>query len=1016
MDEEIKNAAVLVVGAGIAGIKSALELAETGYKVILIDNSPYVGGILQKLDYQFPTDHCGMCRMLPLVGREHASQFCMRKSLFHDNIDIMPFTELISVEGEAGSFDVQLLKKARWVDTDVCIGTGLCEDVCPLETQDEFNMGLVNRKAIYRPVPHNLPNTYIIDPNLCDKCGKCVEVCPVNAINLDQSDEVETFRVGAIILSSGSDLYDPSQMPILTNYGVSKDVITSLQFERLISSSGAYNGKILRLSDGREAKKIAWIQCCGSRNRKEGRDYCSSVCCMFGLKEAMLALERGGEGTESTIYYMDMRTFGKGFYKYREQAEEKGVKLIRCRPHTVEIMKDKTLRIRVFENGKLEDGIYDLVVLSTGMVPSKDMERICKMLDVKRGTFGFVETSEDMVSTTREGVFACGTFSGPKEIYTALISGTSAAANALKVLGDYGVSYEREDPLPPERDVSRERPLVNVILCKWPHEEAVHNIKLEELAEDINSLHSVSSVHIIDSLCKPEGLEEAKEILGKNQGNRILFGACMPYIYKQRLKRLAEEVGLSTVLVEVTDIRGIAQAILVGNNGADPTKEAYKALIKGIEQLKNKIPTKNVRTKVVKRALIIGGGLAGLKVGLTLAGYGIEVVILEKRSELGGRAADSLKYKLNRFEPIQIVEDLASKIETHPLVNIRTNAELIKMKGSIGNFKSLIKVNDEYEEIEHGVTIVATGGHEAPTKNYGYGKNEKILTQEELEIGLADGKIDLKSLKTVVMIQCVDSREKGAKEYCSKVCCASALKNSLKILDSNPEVKIYILYRDMMSYGFLEQYYSKARSKGVISVTYDLENKPRVESDHERPIIIFEDKILNRPLSVEADLLVLSTGIAPAEGNRSIADLLDVQLDEDGFFQEADPKWRPIDFMKEGIFMCGLAHSPMPIEETLAQATAAAQRAFNVLAKPELVSARVVADVKQAICSLCLKCIETCPFEARFLDEVSMQVKVLETACQGCGICTSTCPNGSSYIPAASTKYTMALIDSTLTI
>ena len=288
------------------------------------------------------------------------------------------------------------------------------------------------------------------------------------------------------------------------------------------------------------------------------------------------------------------------------------------------------------------------------------------------------------------------------------------------------------------------------------------------------------------------------------------------------------------------------------------------------------------------------------------------------------------------------------------------------------------------------------------------------LTQEELENGLGDGTIQPEKLNTVVMIQCVGSREKGAKEYCSKVCCASALKNSLKILKSNPGVNVYILYRDMLSYGFLEKYYTEARSKGVITATYDPKNKPRVDAGQEKPVVTFDDGILKRPVTVKTDLLVLSTGIAPAESNTSIANILDVPLDEDGFFQEADPKWRPLDFMKEGIYMCGLSHSPMPMEETLDQATAVAQRAFNVLAKSDLVSARVVADVKHAICSLCLKCVDACPFGARYLNENSMQVEVLETACQGCGICTSTCPNGASYIPAVSSKYTMAMIDATL--
>ncbi|MFW5741238.1 MAG: 4Fe-4S binding protein, partial [Myxococcota bacterium] len=360
---------VLVVGAGVAGIRAALDLAEVGYRVLMTDASPAIGGILAKLDYQFPSDHCGMCKMLPLVGREYASQYCMRKSLFHDNIKIMPFTEVVSIKGDPGAFEVELRERARHVDTEVCIGTGYCAEACPLEAPDEFNQGLTRRKAIYQPVPHNLPNMWLIDMGLCDKCGKCVEVCPVDAIKLDAQDKAHTVQVDSVIFATGTGLYDPSNKEDLSSYAHSPDVVTSLEFERLLSGSGRYDGVIHRPSDGKPAKRIAWMQCVGSRNRAKNRDYCSSICCMFALKEAVLAREKGGKDVETTIFYMDMRTFGKGFYRYREQAEDKhGVRLIRCRVHNVEPMGDGTLRVRYpdpsGEGWKYET--FDMVVLSTG--------------------------------------------------------------------------------------------------------------------------------------------------------------------------------------------------------------------------------------------------------------------------------------------------------------------------------------------------------------------------------------------------------------------------------------------------------------------------------------------------------------------------------------------------------------------------------------------------------------------------------------------------------------------------
>ena len=351
MAEKKPTGTVLVAGAGISGIKAAIELAESGYKVILTEDSPQMGGILAKLDYQFPTDHCGMCRMLPLVGREYASQYCMRKSLFHENIEILPFTEITSVQGDAGNYKVDLLKKARCIDPAICNEMGECIDVCPVEVEDEFNHGLTKRKAVYQAVPHNTPKMLLIDKQACTRCGECLKVCTTNAINLDAEDEVETREVHSIILASGVKLYNTREFEDAKSYAVSPDVVTSLAFERMLSGSGTYQGDVIRRpSDGRPAKNIAWIQCMGSRNRRQKRDYCSSICCMFALKEAVLAKEKGGPEVETTIFYMDMRTFGKGFQQYRDKAvDEHGVKLIRCRVQGVMAMPDGSLQMRYLD-------------------------------------------------------------------------------------------------------------------------------------------------------------------------------------------------------------------------------------------------------------------------------------------------------------------------------------------------------------------------------------------------------------------------------------------------------------------------------------------------------------------------------------------------------------------------------------------------------------------------------------------------------------------------------------------
>jgi heterodisulfide reductase subunit A len=414
--EETRPGKVLVVGAGVAGIKAALELAETGYQVLLTEASPHLGGILAKLDHQFPTDHCGMCRMLPLLGREHASQHCLRKSLFHDNIEILPFCEVQSIEGDAGAFRVELKTRARHVDVDRCDGSGKCIQVCPIEVPDEFNHGLTKRKAIYQPVPHNVPHMVLVDMNACDKCGECVKVCPTGAIDLEAQDQTRTVEVDAVIFAFGVPIYDPQAHEEAQAYTVSPDVVSSLAFERILSPSGTYDGVIHRPSDGKPVKKIAWLQCIGSRNRRCGRDFCSSICCMFALKEAVLAQEKGGEGVETTIFYMDMRTFGKGFYRYREKAEqEHGVNLVRCRVQAVLPNADGSLVIRYFDpkDSEFHFATYDLVVLSTGQSGFDDHQALSKLLDLGLTPQGLLQTEDfSKIRLRKPGLYLCGSLTG----------------------------------------------------------------------------------------------------------------------------------------------------------------------------------------------------------------------------------------------------------------------------------------------------------------------------------------------------------------------------------------------------------------------------------------------------------------------------------------------------------------------------------------------------------------------------------------------------------------------------
>jgi len=571
MVEENKAGTVLVVGAGIAGIKAALELAETGYQVVLADSSPYVGGILLKLDHQFPTDHCGMCRMLPMVGREDGSQFCIRKSLFHDNIEILPLTEIKSIQGDVGDFKVELLKRARHVDTNVCNGLGECIEVCPVEAPDAFNHGLTKRKAIYQPVPHNVPQMFLVDMEACTECGECVNVCPVNAINLKEEDETIQLEVNAIILAAGTALYDPATQDDAKAYTVSEDVVSSLAFERILSASGTYDGLIRRPSDGKPAKRIAWIQCMGSRNRRLGRDYCSSICCMFALKEAVLVHEKGGPDVETTIFYMDMRTYDKDFYRYRLKAEEEhGVRLVRCRVQEVQRKPDGTLAIRYFDpaSGEFRHGAYDMVVLSTGQAPFEGHRKLAELLGEELSPSGLLPTKDfENVRLAKPGVFICGSLMGLTDISEAITSGTAAAGEVSKLLVSIGTQVKEEE-LAPERPVDREAPLVSVVLCRGKHKGAPEGLDLGPLTSRVQRLHGVGEVNTVDSLCHDEGQQALTEILNKTTCNRLLIGVCLPYVYRQRFRRQARAAGFNSSLVAVFDLLTLARQ---GSSQADPT-------------------------------------------------------------------------------------------------------------------------------------------------------------------------------------------------------------------------------------------------------------------------------------------------------------------------------------------------------------------------------------------------------------------------------------------------------------
>jgi len=1006
MDKNISGS-VMIVGGGIGAIQAALDLADSGYYVYMVEKNPSIGGTMAQLDKTFPTNDCSMCIMSPKlveVGR-------------HRNIELITSAVVKELKGEKGDFQVKIHKTARYIDMSKCIACGMCAEKCPKKVDDVFNGSLIKRKAVYIQYPQAVPLKYSIDKDNCiylqnGKCGACQKFCPAGAVNFDDKDMELSLNVGAVILSPGFKTYDPSVDERL-GYNSSPDIMTSLEFERVLSASGPTTGHLVRMSDHREPRKIAWIQCVGSRNIN-GCDnfYCSSVCCMYAIKQAIIAKEHSPEPLDCAIFYMDMRTHGKGFEEcYNSARDLHGIRFERARIHSIMKGEDGMHRIMYpSEDGTLLSEAFDIVVLSVGMEISSDVLSLSQDLGIDLTTGRFASTpSFNPTATSREGIYVCGAFQGPKDIPQTVIEAGSAAMSAGSAICKARDTLTKELPVHDVRSIAGETPRIGVFICHCGiNISGVIDVKgVRDYARGLPYVQ-----YAADNLysCSQDTQDNMARVITENNLNRVIVAACTPRTHEPLFQETILGAGLNKYLFEMVNIRNHGSWVHK-DTPLDATEKAKDLVRMAVAKAALLQPLDETELLIDQNALVIGGGISGMSAAKALADQGYHVHLVEKDTELGGQA--NRLFRTAKGEDVRThLRDLADTVKSHKNIHLYTDTLLQNVEGFVGNFDTTIVSKDTSQTIRHGVAIVATGALEHEPAEYLYGADPRVIRGLDLDQRFIADDYSLKDLKSAVFIQCVGSREPG-RTYCSRVCCTHSMVSALRLKELNPEMDIYILFRDIRTYGEREKLFMEARQKGVKFIRFETDRKPRIESREKELLITVKDHVLGIPVQIRSDLLVLASALVSPK-DEAFARFFKVPMNESGFFMEAHVKLAPSEFATNGVFLCGTAHYPKPIDESIAQAQAAASRAVTLLARKTIMTSGTVAYPDPRSCSSCGICISVCPFNAASFQEKGPwagRASINPVLCKGCGLCVSSCRSGALNLKGFETGQIMAMIN-----
>lgn len=999
MTEAEKIGSVAIIGGGIAGIQSSLDLADQGFKVYLVESNPSIGGRMVQLDKTFPTLDCAMCILGPkLVDVQR-----------HPNIELLSYCEPIELSGSAGNFRLKYTKKARYVDEEKCTGCGVCEEKCPVWITDDFNEGLTRkdkkgrekagRKNISISFPQAVPKVAYLHAETCryiqkGKCRLCEKNCGPEAIDFEQKDEECEINVGAVITTTGFDPYDVSQMERF-HFGDYPNVFTTLQFERLLNASGPTEGEVIRRSDGKHPKRIAFLQCVGSRDLSINKEYCSAACCMYAIKEAIMAKEHDPD-VEAYIFYMDIRAFGKGFEEFYKRAiNEFNIKFINSRFYEIEEDSDTNNLIIKYENfmgpSSIETTEMDMVVLSTGMDPTSHSALLQGILHLELDHSGFVKTDPTKpIESSVPGVYVCGVASGPKDIPDTVAQASGAAAKAAILLKSVRGTEIEEPKYPRAIDVKPEdEARVGVFVCHCGHNIA-SVVDVKDVTEYAKTFPNVKYATDPMYACAADTQLLIKEKIKEHKLNRIIVASCTPRTHEPLFRSTLKEVGLNEFLFELTNLR--EHVSWVHPHAKDEATIKAKDMLRGAiartcrlePLLKEKIP-------IIQKAAVIGGGVSGMTSALDIARAGYPVYLIEKEEQLGGELLKIPRLH-NELKGEEIINNLVNQVNEEPKITVFTGAQLESLSGAVGKFKGVVN----NQEIDFGAAVLATGASPfIPEGYYDYGTDSRVMTQREFE-----ERFNELNPKNVVMIQCVGSREDDPpRTYCSRICCTTAVKNSIRLKERNPDTNIFILNKDVRTYGDIEELYQKTRELGTVFIRYTDENKPIIQSDGSIEVL---DTTIGELLRIEnPDVILLSTPLVP-KPNEDLSKLFKVPRGADKFFLEAHVKLRPIDFATDGVFLAGTAHYPKFTHESIFQASGAAVRVMTLLAPGYLLSEGAISEVDEDVCRGCGRCEEICPFKAIELQEkeILLETKTIKTVkafvnpgvCKGCGLCVVTCP------------------------